>query len=188
MEEEWRDVVGYEGFYKVSSYGRVLSLHKKSKISKREMSILTPKLTREGYYHVTLYGNGTRRNKTVHRLVAMAFLPNPNNYEYVNHKDECKTNNCVDNLEWCTMTYNNSYGTARLRSSLSKGKPVAQMIGNVVVAKYRNMQMAADILGIKSSHSIAMACRHHYKCNGFLWKIIENDDEFDDIKIEDIII
>ena len=188
MEEEWRDVVGYEGFYKVSNMGRVMSLHKNSKISKKEQSILKPRLTREGYYHVVLYDNNSRRTKTIHRLVATAFIPNPNNYEYINHKDECKTNNCADNLEWCTMTNNNSYGTARLRGSLSHGKPVAQMIGNVVVAKYRNMQIAADVLGIKSSTNTSMACRHNQKCNGFLWKVIENEDEFDNVKVEDIVI
>lgn len=103
MNEEWRDILGYEGLYKVSNLGMVYSMKRKKimKLSKTE----------KGYYKVYLMKDGTGKHKKVHRLVAEAFIPNPNNLPQVNHKDEDKTNNIVTNLEWCTAEYNSNYGT-----------------------------------------------------------------------------
>ena len=112
--EEWRDIKGYEGLYQVSSLGRVKSL-KDSHDNYRE-KILKPGNVR-GYLHVNLYKDTKRKTYRIHRLVAEAFISNPNNYEEVNHKDEDKTNNCVSNLEWCTREYNMSYGTINKRIS-----------------------------------------------------------------------
>ena len=101
MENEiWKDIEGYEGDYMVSSYGRVKSLIKNK--------ILKPNKIKRGYLQVTFYD---RKGYLVHRLVAMAFLDNPNKYPQINHKDENKENNCVLNLEWCTPNYNNHYGS-----------------------------------------------------------------------------
>lgn len=99
MEEEWRPVKGYEGLYEVSNMGRVKSLH-------RSQGIILKQGTSHGYMKVGLHKNGTCSTKKVHRLVATAFIRNPNNYEFVNHKDGNKKNNTVDNLEWCTRSYN----------------------------------------------------------------------------------
>ena len=109
MNEEWRDIEGYEGLYQVSNLGRVKSLNCRG--HKGCIGILTPRFDGKGYEMVALYKEGKARNTKVHRLVAQAFIPNPNNYPQVNHKDEDKTNNCVDNLEWCDTQYNNTYGT-----------------------------------------------------------------------------
>lgn len=114
MEEIWKPVVGFEGLYEVSCLGRVRSLDKIVRYSRgidnfarRKGKLLSPKVANTGYHEVVLIGhNGSRNNKRVHRLVAEAFIPNPNNYPIINHKDENKLNNLVSNLEWCTVRYN----------------------------------------------------------------------------------
>ena len=109
MNEEWRDIEGYEGLYQVSNLGRVKSLRDKNN-KKREL-ILKPKTMRNGYLKVDLCKNGKQKTFTVHRLVATVFISNPKNFPVVNHKDENKLNNNISNLEWCTVLYNNCYGT-----------------------------------------------------------------------------
>ena len=103
MQEIWKDIPSYEGLYQVSNLGRVKSL-------KRQL-ILKPMRTKKGYLCVALYKCPIRKFKPIHRLVAQAFIPNPKNLPQVNHKDENKENNYVDNLEYCTNKYNELYGT-----------------------------------------------------------------------------
>ena len=117
INEEWRPIKGYEGLYEVSSLGRVKSMNYSHTGKER---ILKIGKHRGGYLFVILCRNGKRKNFLVHRLVAEAFLPNPNNLPQVNHKDEVKTNNCVSNLEWCDCKYNNNYGTRSERVSASQ--------------------------------------------------------------------
>lgn len=110
--EEWRDIKGYEGLYQVSNFGRVRSLNRMDSIGRqRQGRILKPSSNEWGYPHVVLSKNGKHKTVRVHRLVAIAFLPNPDNLPEVNHKDENKYNNHVNNLEWCNHQYNNGYGT-----------------------------------------------------------------------------
>lgn len=113
--EEWKDVVGYEGLYQVSNEGRVKSL--KYRGSDKEC-ILKNRKTTKGYLQVALWKNRKCKEIQVHRLVAMAFIPNddPINKTQVNHKNENKTLNTVENLEWCTNEYNHNYGTRNLRA------------------------------------------------------------------------
>ena len=112
--EEWKDIKDYEGLYQVSNYGRVKSLNH-NHTSKEKILSLKP--NGRGYIRVTLCKNNIKKPYSVHRLVAITFIPNPNNYPLVNHKDEDKTNNHVDNLEWCTYKYNINYGTGIKRRS-----------------------------------------------------------------------
>lgn len=102
MREVWKEIKGYEGLYSVSNTGRVKSL--------RRNKIMALKKTVDGYLRVGLRKKG-QKWYSVHRLVAIAFIENPNGCPQINHKDECKTNNNVDNLEWCTAKYNSNYGT-----------------------------------------------------------------------------
>ena len=116
MIEEWRQIPGYEGLYEVSSYGRVRSLNRYVKSSfgayrLHKGKVLSQAIRPDGYLVVSLQEKMFR----VHRLVAQAFISNPQGLPQVNHIDENKSNNSVDNLEWCDSKYNNNYGTARER-------------------------------------------------------------------------
>ena len=119
MNEIWKDVVGYEGLYQVSNLGNVKSLPRciewKGSIRHQPERLLKPANNGKGYLRVCLCKNGKEKHCRVHRLVASAFIYNPNNLPEVNHIDENKTNNCVDNLEWCDHEYNINYGTHNQR-------------------------------------------------------------------------
>ena len=120
MKEIWKDIKDYEGHYQVSNLSRVKSI----KFGKER--ILKPVTDRHGYLIVGLWQNNKHKTYKVHRLVAEAFLPNPDNLPQVNHKDENKLNNNVDNLEWCTNDYNYHYGTRIERISKRRSKTVLQ--------------------------------------------------------------
>ena len=108
----WKPVVGYEGLYEVSNTGLVKSLG--NSITHKTPHLLKIRNNgRCGYCRVQLYKNGISKMKSVHRLVAEAFIPNPNDYPLINHKDEDVTNNHIDNLEWCTASYNYQYSYKR---------------------------------------------------------------------------
>lgn len=117
MEQEiWKPVVGYEGYYEVSNIGNVRSVDRyvESTTTRprfRKSQPTKKHLDKYGYFVVYLQKHSTCKTIKVHRLVAEAFIPNPNNYPCVNHKNEVKTDNFVQNLEWCTVKYNNGYGT-----------------------------------------------------------------------------
>ena len=126
-KEIWREIRGYGGMYQVSSHGRVRSLDRVVERKGRgtlfiKGRILTQSDDTHGYMKVNLTKHDKKRTFKVHRLVAIHFLDNPNNLPCVNHKDENKLNNNVDNLEWCTKAYNNSYGTKAKRQSETRKK------------------------------------------------------------------
>lgn len=128
MEEIWKDIKGYEGLYEVSNLGNVRRYYKYDKHTYNpHFKVLLIKPNNCGYLNVKLYKNGSYKHFQVHRLVAEAFLPNPDNLPQVNHKDENKVNNSVSNLEWCTAKYNCNYGTHNERSRIGNvGKIVSQ--------------------------------------------------------------
>ena len=121
--EEWKDIKGYEGLYQVSSEGRIKSLERITQgCANGEYfdKLLPERIMKQQcnkYVTVMLYKQGVGKRLLVHRLVAEAFIDNPDNLPEVNHKDECKTSNSVENLEWCTKEYNNAYGTKNKRMS-----------------------------------------------------------------------
>jgi hypothetical protein len=170
MKEVWRDVKGYEGYYQVSNLGRVRSLdmmvwNGKVYYKKKGRILKAGGLT---YKSVVLL---KRTTKTVHRLVAEAFIPNPNNYKYINHKDEDKFNNKAENLEWCTMEYNNRYGTKIERISkktmnnkfTSKGVVMIDAVnGN---RYFPSIREAGRITNISTSH-IGECCKNIRKSAG----------------------
>ena len=130
MTEEWRDIAGFEGMYQISNFGNVKSVsryvfageHANHSYFRVNEKMLKGSLDHKGYRGVNLSCNGRVRRFLVHRLVAQAFIPNPDNLPCVNHKDENPRNNCVDNLEWCTYKYNNEYNgrVDKCRDKISK--------------------------------------------------------------------
>ena len=124
MEKEiWKDIKGYKGFYMISSYGRIKSLKRIDNNNHFIRERILKQGDNNGYKHVSLSKNGKTKIFKVHRLVAEAFIPNPNNLPQVNHKDENHSNNCVSNLEYCDALYNDNYGTRNKRiSEAHKGK------------------------------------------------------------------
>ncbi len=166
MTEIWKDIDGYENLYKVSNLGNVMSFWKK------HPHLMALKQGRGGYLHIGLRTcNKPRKNFDVHRLVAQAFIPNPNNLPQVNHIDENKTNNRVDNLEWCTAKYNTNYGTSLERRIKAYSKPVLQFDKNGnFINEYPSIKDAAKKTGINKS-TIGMVCRGKYKyAGGYIWK------------------
>ena len=161
--EIWRDVVGYEGLYKVSNLGNV-----KNCLSGRILKLCNDK---DGYKIINLYKNGVRKTYGVHRLVSKAFLTNPNNLPQVNHKDEDKTNNRVDNLEWCDAKYNLNFGTAQERKAKKISKSIVQFNKNGnFINEYQSAREAERKTGINQGN-ICRVCQGERKsAGGYVWK------------------
>lgn len=121
MEELWKPVANYEGLYEVSNLGRIRSVDHFELINSkgghvhkrfRKGQVLVQSFDGSGHYlHVRLQKNGLGKSRNVHRIVAETWIPNPNMFPEVNHIDENKCNNSVENLEWCDRKYNNNYGS-----------------------------------------------------------------------------
>lgn len=150
----WRDIVGYEGYYQVSNTGIVRSLDRHDCRNRfRPSKIMTQSNDSDGYKLVTLSKDGKHKTAKVHQLVAVAFVPNTNNYPEINHKDENKANNAATNLEWCTTRYNLTYGH-RLDNVIGESAPThklteAQVKEIRAIYKIRSPQFGQSALARK---------------------------------------
>ena len=179
MTEVWKDIEGYEGKYQVSNLGRVKSV--------RKQAIINPIVTKVGYERVDLWNHCQRNQQSVHRLVAKAFIPNPDNKSVVNHIDENKRNNSAGNLEWVTESENARYGTAITRRNQTEGyknrhfdSETMAMINAIPILQYtkdgqlvREWESASECsrqTGITISN-IREVCRGNRKtAKGFIFK------------------
>ena len=173
MKEIWKEIEGYPN-YQVSNMGRVKSLERNvvkgnGGLYKIEEKILKSIKKRDGYLQINLSKEGKQKTCLIHRLVASTFLDNPNNFFEVNHIDEDKTNNRVDNLEWCSREYNCNYGTRNKRISI----PILQFsLDGKLIRKWDSAREVEKELNI--AHSQITACckkRKNYKsAGGYIWK------------------
>ena len=166
MEEVWKDVEGYEGLYQVSTCGNLYSSYVKRKL---QLS-----LDQYGYKQVILVNNGVRKRHLLHRMVAQAFIPNPENKPQVNHLDENKTNNNVSNLEWVTSKENINHGTRTERQIctqriIQKSRPV--ICSNGVI--YRSTREASRLLGLDNSSLNKVLKGKRKTVGGFTFKYKE---------------
>ena len=159
-----KNIEGYEGLYAITSCGKVWSYKRKK--------FLTPLVNGNGYMFVNLCKNGKIKNHLIHRLVAEAYIPNPDNLPQVNHKDENKTNNCLQNLEWCDAIYNINYGTRNEKISNSNKIPILQydLDGNFI----REWNSATDV-GREARVNIYYCLKGRTKsAYGYKWKYKED--------------
>lgn len=156
-------IPGYEDYYLISNLGRILSL-RTGKIRKTTYN------KNNGYLMVVLNGKDFKKTCTVHRLVAKAFIPNPDDLECVNHKNEVKTDNRVENLEWCTKYYNNTYN-GKMEKCF---KPIEQYTMDGIYVKTWVNARVIDSEGIANYKNISAVCRGKRKsAGGYKWKFKE---------------
>lgn len=182
-KEIWKDAVGYEGLYQVSNLGRIYSF--------RYNKILNPPVDKHNcYIQTSLWKNKIQLNCRVHRLIAETFIPDKTTFKSmpdedrslinldeleVNHKDEDKTNNCVDNLEWCTKKYNIHYGTSLTRRAHSQSKPIEQFdLNGNFIKKWNSTAEASrnfknQYKNPKNNINDVLRGRHKTAC-GYIWR------------------
>ncbi len=186
--EEWRPVVGYEDIYEVSSYGRVKRLpynsngktigRKKVFIRHYDGGILKGSVCKNGYRRVTLTKNGKNKFYHIHSIVAQAFISNPRRFPCINHKNEDKTDNRVENLEYCSYKYNNEYNGCKeraRRTRISKvGRPCrATNIKDGSVRIFPSLSDAWRALGFNKYHIYDVVRKVRKTCNGYIIDYID---------------
>lgn len=156
------DIKGYEGIYAITSCGKVWSYKRKK--------FLNPIRNQKGYERVFLSTNKGGKNFPIHKLVATAYIPNPNNFPQINHKDENKENNSVNNLEWCTNKYNSNYGTRNIRMARAKWRKVLCIELNRIFDSEKQAEAELKI-GVSR---ISECCSGKNKtAGGYHWKYAE---------------
>ena len=165
--EIWLDIKGYDGKYQVSNLGRVKSLnYNKTKKEK----LLKPKINNTKYPYVILCKDRVKKTLKIHRLVAETFIPNPNNYPCVNHIDENKFNNTSNNLEWCTIKYNNNYGKRKENISLKNSKKIYQFdLQGKFIKEWVGATQVEKKLGIKHQNISNCCAKKNKSAGGFIW-------------------
>lgn len=177
LNEIYKPIKNYENIYEISNYGKVRRISYDSKQNKNQYKLpyyIKPRLDKDGYLRYTLCKNGKNKQYFVHRLVAQMFISNPNNLPCVNHKDGNKENNCVYNLEFCSIRDNNLHalrtGLRDMKNNkLSKQVEQYDMNGNLINI-FKSANDAKRITGMSQGH-ISECCRGEIKqYNGYIWK------------------
>ena len=178
--EEWRDVVGYEGSYSVSSFGRVACL----KTGTHQRLVMKPvymNRRKQTYINISLYLNGKRKHYLVHRLVAMTFIPNPNHYPCIDHIDGNGKNNIINNLRWCTRSMNNHNPISKMRQAeahngkiiTSNRKKVVQLKDGILI---KTFDAVSEVEKDGFKHScVSRVCNHQFSQHkGYVWMYLSD--------------
>lgn len=166
QQEIWKDAPNYEGLYKVSNLGRVMTIRR----SGTKGCILKEQITKDGYNRISLSKNGNYKKFPIHRLVAMAFIPNPDNLPIINHKNEIRNDNRVENLEWCNYSYNATYGGATERRIKNIIKPIVCFDSNgIIIAEFKSVNDAERETHIHHSNIVACLKGRRKIAGGFKW-------------------
>lgn len=163
----YADVPGYDGFYKVSSDGKVISANGEK----------STEVAKNGYIRVSLWRHGKGKHFLVHRLVANAFIPNPDNLEMVNHKDGNKLNNDVSNLEWCDASHNMRHAYINKLINPKTTKVIQYTKDNKKIREWNSISEASEYLGINHANIVTVCSQKTNRklCGGYKWRYADGN-------------
>ena len=179
MEEVWKDIPDYEGLYQASNFGRIKSMdmvlpysrHGKQTQRIRKGKVLSPAKMKNGYLRVEMSKNGSHKLNLVHRLVAKTFIPNPNNYREINHINCDKSDNNVNNLEWCSSSQNKIH--AFNNKLYTCEKPILQIKNNKIINEYKSTKECERKTGFSCQNIGKVALGKRKSAYGYQWKYKE---------------
>jgi hypothetical protein len=168
MEEKWVSIIGFYDKYFISNTGKVKSINYRNTTN---TILLTSRVSKWGYQYIGLSKNSKSYNFAIHRLVAKHFIPNPMNFEQVNHINEIKTDNRVENLEWCDRKYNINHGTGRARHAISCSKPIIQLsLDGQYIKHWESATIAETDTNVFDQGHISKCCKGQRKTHaGYKW-------------------
>lgn len=168
--EEWKEVLGFDVLYEVSNLGRVRTRYSKEKGYTKEYRFVEPTDNGKGYMRFNWKLNGRSKTVYLHRLVAEYFIFNPEGLTEVNHKDENKSNNSADNLEWCTHLYNCEYGTRNIRTAALNSKKIICVETGMI---YDSVTDAAKRFGVCITSMSNCLNGRSKSCSGYTWRYLD---------------